>query len=434
MRTLVLFSLSLLIGCPGTPKDTDTGPDAPSDQDRDGTPDDEDCSPQNPAIHKDATEVCDTIDNNCDGTVDEGVTTPFYADSDNDGFGDPSSTKDACSTPTGYSDNSDDCDDSDAAYNPGATEDNCADPNDYNCDGSTGYTDADGDGTAACEDCNDNDAAINPGGTELCNGKDDNCDGTTDGPDAADAPAWYTDSDGDGFGVEANPIRSCDQPAGTASTFGDCNDSDSAYNPGASESDCTDPNDYNCDGSSGYDDADSDGYPACQDCNDGEADQNPGATEVCNGADDNCDGATDEDSAADNDADNFGDPNVAWPACNQPTGYVADNLDCDDTSADVSPDATEVCNGTDDNCDGSTDEDSAADAPTWYADADGDAYGDPNVGWTTCTQPSGYVADNLDCDDTSTDVSPAATELCNGIDDNCDGSTDEDSAADAHNW
>lgn len=63
--------------------------------------------------------------------------------------------------------------------------------------------------------------------------------------------------------------------------------------------------------------------------------------------------------------------------------------------------------------------------PIWYADQDGDGFGDPNADTAVCTQPANHVADSSDCDDTNADVHPAATEVCNQRDDNCDGSVDE---------
>ncbi|MDP2308506.1 MAG: MopE-related protein [Pseudomonadota bacterium] len=82
-----------------------------------------------------------------------------------------------------------DCDDASAAYNPGAIEDDCADPADYNCDGSSGLVDADADGFAACEECDDGLGTVNPDADEVCDGADNDCDGTID-IDAIDAGTW----------------------------------------------------------------------------------------------------------------------------------------------------------------------------------------------------------------------------------------------------
>jgi hypothetical protein len=107
-----------------------------------------------------------------------------------------------------------------------------------------------------------------------------------------------------------------------------------------------------------------------------------------------------------------------------PEGYVADATDCNDADAAVNPAATEVCNGIDDNCDGNNDE--GLTFTTYYADADGDTYGDAGSTVSTCDgAPEGYVSDATDCNDADGAVNPGATEVCNGIDDNCDGNIDE---------
>lgn len=101
-------------------------------------------------------------------------------------------------------------------------------------------------------------------------------------------------------------------------------------------------------------------------------------------------------------------------------------VDCDDSDADVNPDAEEVCDGIDNNCDDEIDEDTATDAGTWYADSDSDSYGDANISIVGCEMPEGYVEDGSDCDDTSELVNPGAAEVCDGIDNDCDASTSED--------
>ncbi len=153
-------------------------------------------------------------------------------------------------------------------------------------------------------------------------------------------------------------------------------------------------------------DADGDGFDTSSDCDDLNAAVNPGATEVADGLDNDCDGTVDEGTGGGPDSD--GD------------GYSPAAGDCDDGEKLVHPGATEVCNGRDDNCDGTADEGITAD--TWYADADGDGFGDPGTGITQCSGPAGYVHDNTDCDDGSAAVHPGATEVeADGIDQDCDG-------------
>ena len=291
--------------------------------------------------------------------------------------------------------------------------------------------DADGDGSIADDDCNDADAAVFPGAIELCDGVDNNCDVLIDN-DASDAQPYYADGDGDGFGAAATALLGCDAPSGFVADGSDCDDGASDVHPGAAEADCTDPIDYNCDGAVGYADGDDDGFAACEDCDDTAASVHPDATERCDGIDNNCDLAIDEGGAlgeltwyADADADTFGDPRTTTAACAAPSGYVADNTDCDDTSALALPGGVEVCDGLDNDCDGDHDEPSALDASTWYADADADAYGHNGSPVLGCSAPAGFVADHTDCDDRVTDVHPHATERCDDVDNNCDGAVDE---------
>ena len=95
------------------------------------------------------------------------------------------------------------------------------------------------------------------------------------------------------------------------------------------------------------------------------------------------------------------------------------------------PIETEVCDEFDNDRDAAIDEDDAADASTWYADSDGDGYGDVDAAAVACEVPSGHVADATDCDDSTADASPEETEICDSIDNDCDGEADEDDAADA---
>jgi hypothetical protein len=106
-------------------------PDADGDGYSEGV---EDCDDTDPAINIDAEEVCDGIDNNCDGSIDEGVLIGFYLDSDGDGYGDINETSQGCTEPEGYVSNSYDCDDTDATINPDG-EDIAGDGIDQDCDG-----------------------------------------------------------------------------------------------------------------------------------------------------------------------------------------------------------------------------------------------------------------------------------------------------------
>ncbi|MCK6519732.1 putative metal-binding motif-containing protein, partial [Myxococcota bacterium] len=131
------------------------------------------------------------------------------------------------------------------------------------------------------------------------------------------------------------------------------------------------------------------------------------------------------------DFDGYGDAATPRTACALPAGYVADDTDCDDRDEARFPGAPEVCNELDDDCDDDVDE--GVGAETWYLDGDGDGFGDPMSEETACTVPAGAVAVGGDCDDEDDGVFPGATELCNGLDDDCDGVVD-DGVAGAPTW
>ena len=194
-----------------------------------------DCDDTNPQIHPEATEICDGADNDCDGEVDGPTSedaTPFYADADGDGFGDPDAEVRACAAPAAHVDTAGDCNDDDPRFHPLADE-ACDDDEDLNCDGSIGAVDVDEDGFVACMECNDADRESYPGAEERCDGRDNDCDGEID-VDAVDATPWWPDLDGDGFGdADAAPEVRCDPPPDAVDNAGDCDDADGTVHPDA---------------------------------------------------------------------------------------------------------------------------------------------------------------------------------------------------------
>jgi len=304
----------------------------------------------------------------------------------------------------------DDCDDDDAAVYPGAVE--LCDAVDSDCDDSLlddGAFDGDGDGVPACggADCDDTDASVYPEASEVPgDGVDQDCDGV-------DAHLCYEDMDGDGFGssVAYPPANPC--LAGSVDLTGDCDDSEFAIHPGASEAcdliddDCDDdlvgPFD-NLDGDvfpdCVDDDADGDGVSSPSDCDDFEATIYPGASEICDGIDQDCD-----ESIADEEFDGDAD------------GQTPCSGDCDDEDPSVYDGADEIPgDGVDQNCDG-------ADAGACFEDLDGDGYGSAVVVASPLPCPTGSSEDSSDCDDASAAVNPGVSEACDGVDTDCDPAT-----------
>ncbi|MCB9797689.1 MAG: CHAT domain-containing protein [Alphaproteobacteria bacterium] len=148
--------------------------------------------------------------------------------------------------------------------------------------------------------------------------------------------------------------------------------------------------------------------------------------ERCDGQDNDCDGRVDEDAVdrrpffADNDGDGVG--GEAFAACGPEPGLVEGGGDCDDADAAKHPGAPEACDQVDNDCDGRVDED-VVDRP-WYADRDQDGFGGASEK-ISCAQPRGYVAEGGDCDDADAARHPGAEEVCDGVDDDCDGQADE---------
>lgn len=206
-----------------------------------------------------------------------------------------------------------------------------------------------------------------------------------------------TDNDGDTFSVEGGDCGPVD-----------CNDNNSNIYPGAFDI----PNngiDEDCNGADSIDasiaDNDGDGFtPAGGDCNDKNSGIHPGAFDIPNnGIDEDCDGADSIDTTL---IDQDGD------------GFMPSDGDCDDADAAINPAALEVCeDGIDNDCDGLTDEDCNVVCP----DVDGDGYRSISCGGS-------------DCNDTDTTVSPGFSEICDKVDNNCNGLVDEGNVCDEGFW
>ncbi len=136
-----------------------------------------------------------------------------------------------------------------------------------------------------------------------------------------------------------------------------------------------------------------------------------------------CDPSTKVGAWQDADGDGDGDPATATEVCDLTVGFVANGDDCDDTNAGISFDAAEECDGIDQDCDTLIDD--GLIERTYFADTDGDGFGDPNTLVKACMLPANASEDNTDCDDTHADAYPAAPEICDGYDNNCNGTFDD---------
>jgi hypothetical protein len=365
------------------------------DADADGFNALDDCDDSNPNIYPGADELCDELDNDCDTFIDEeepvGAVT-WYADVDQDGFGDSENIQIACVQPEGFISDNRDCNDSNVLIYPDAPEycdlvDNDCDEvidEDSALDAQIFFRDIDEDGFGnpfisdrRCSegdgyvvndlDCNDGDEAINPNAVEVCDLIDNDCDSMVDDQDnsVTDAFEWWLDEDLDGFGT-GSPVLACVIPAFNAvMADGDCDDTQSSIHPDATEW-CGDLIDNDCD--SLIDVADSD------------------AQEVV--------------WYADVDLDGFGDPAVVLGLnCSAPGVASPFPEDCDDSDPTINPLVVE----------------------TWYDGIDQDCAGDNDF------DADGDGFDQIDdCDDNDDEVSPLMLDICSsGVDENCDGVVDD---------
>ncbi len=398
-------------------------------------------------INPDADEVCDEdndIDENCNGEFDDGdddivysAADVWYADTDGDGFGDPDVSTETCAPPTDYVQNPIDCDDT---------------------------------STVAAD--------VFPGADEICDGIDNDCDGDIDDDDSVvldpDRSQYYPDADSDRFpNLDGAFVVACTAPIGylaSGSADADCDDTNSAINTAADEicdgidNDCDedidDDDDDVTDASKTdfFPDGDADGYPdltgtpvsQCQvpfghldpfglstDCDDSRSSINPGELEICDGLDNDCDAAIDDadDSItgantwySDLDGDSYGDPAAAILSCDTAPGpgEVINSDDCDDTTEDIAPGATELCDGRRNDCSTGTG------IPTDEIDLDGDAYVECGFDGTLTWHGATTVNVGVDCGPRDPTTYPYASEVCDGIYNNCEASTYSATAAPAN--
>ena len=377
-------------------------------------------------------ELCNGIDDNCDGRTDEGLTAPGCALQTGVCVG----SKQACGGAGGWLA----CTAASYPSSYQAVETTC-DGLDNDCDGQTDEGPVGGGscsaGIGACQRagtfaCVAGAVACNaiPGApsVETCNGLDDDCNGTTD--EGLTAPACDLQ-----LGTCAGSRKLCGGAAGWLA----CSAANYGANYQATETAC-DGRDNDCDGmvdeglagplcpnqngvcsGATMSCGGVGGWLACTAANYGPAYQ-PGTETRCNDLDDDCDGSTDEGC----DMDRDGVCTTAMTVVGTPAVCPAGGGDCDDTNAAVRPGVTEVCNGRDDNCNGAVDEPNATGCIVYYQDQDRDGYGNSGASACLCAPNATYsVLARGDCNDLNAAISPGAIESCDGLDNDCDGSTDE---------